>query len=179
MVEATRALLDFSYLVQRNDLDEKTIDMVDDALARFHKHHEVFRATDVRPTGFSLPRQHSLAHYRVNIEDFGAPNGLCSSITESHHKSAVKKPWRWSSRYEALGQMLLTNQRLDKLAASHVDFIERGMLVRDRPPPAPDLDDGEEEDGGPVDGEHVMAHVVLARTRRTSVLMHTVKVPNL
>ena len=69
--------------------------------------------------------------------------------------------------------MLLTNQQLDKLAASHADFIERGMLACDRPPPAPDLDDGEEEDGGPVDREHVMAHVVLAHTQHKSVLTHT------
>ena len=31
-------------------------------------------------------------------------------------------------RSEALGQMLLTNQRLDKLAAARVDFTDRGML---------------------------------------------------
>ena len=74
--------------------------------------------------------------------------------------------------------MLLTNQWLDKLAASCADFIERGMLVCDRPPPALDLDDGEDEDGGAVDGECVMAHVVLACTQCVSVLMHTVKVPN-
>ena len=29
---------------------------------------------------------------------------------------------------QALGQMLLTNQRLDKLAASYVDFENREML---------------------------------------------------
>jgi hypothetical protein len=40
----------------------------------------------------------------------------------------VKEPWRRSSRFEALGQMLLTNQRLDKLAAARVDFADHGML---------------------------------------------------
>jgi len=59
---------------------------------------------------------------------FGAPNGLCSSMTEAKHIKAVKEPWRRSSRYEPLGQMLLTNQRLDKLAASRIDFTSRGML---------------------------------------------------
>ena len=59
---------------------------------------------------------------------FGAPNGLCSSITESKHIKAVKQPWRRSSHYEALGQMLLTNQHLDKLAAAHVNFTHCGML---------------------------------------------------
>ena len=38
-----------------------------------------------------------------------------TSITENKHIFAAKKPWRRSSRFEALGQMLLTNQRLEKL----------------------------------------------------------------
>ena len=41
---------------------------------------------------------------------------------------AVKKPWRRSSRYEALKQMLVINTRNDKLAAAHVNFASRGML---------------------------------------------------
>ncbi|KAF8953940.1 hypothetical protein BDZ97DRAFT_1678489, partial [Flammula alnicola] len=46
----------------------------------------------------------------LQVQEFGAPGGLCSSITESRHITAVKKPWRRSSRFEALGQMLITNQ---------------------------------------------------------------------
>jgi hypothetical protein len=65
------------------------------------------------------------------IWEFGALNGLCSSIMESKHVKAVKEPWRHSNRFEALGQMLLTNQRLDKLAASCSDFKARGMLEGD------------------------------------------------
>ena len=56
------------------------------------------------------------------IHEFGAPNGLFSSITESKHIKAIKEPWRHSSHFEALGQMILTNQRLDKLVAARVDF---------------------------------------------------------
>jgi hypothetical protein len=97
-------------------------------LKRFHRYREIFRTSGVRPRGFNLPRQHSLIHYHKLIRAFGAPNGLCSSITESKHIKAVKEPWRRSSRFEALSQMLLTNQRLDKLAASRVDFVDRGML---------------------------------------------------
>ncbi|KAG1727914.1 hypothetical protein EDD22DRAFT_982741 [Suillus occidentalis] len=45
------------------------------------------------------------------------------------HIKAVKEPWRWSNKHNALGQMLLTNQQLDKLAASRLDFAARRMLV--------------------------------------------------
>jgi hypothetical protein len=101
---------------------------MDIAVARFHQEREIFKETGVRDD-FSLPCQHSLSHYRHLIQQFGAPNGVCSSITESKHKEAVKNPWRRSSHNEPLGQMLLTNQRLDKLAASCVDFSARGMLT--------------------------------------------------
>ncbi|KAG1798405.1 hypothetical protein EV424DRAFT_1474991 [Suillus variegatus] len=100
---------------------------IQDVLTRFHTYCEVFRITGVVST-FSLPRQHSMTHYVYLIRLLGALNGLCSSITESKHIKAVKEPWRHSSRYKALGQMLLTNQCLDKLAASHMDFCICGML---------------------------------------------------
>src|SRR6267378_2350649 len=127
MVKAMRAFLDFCYIARRDIHDSHSLAAMDDALQRFHQYREIFRTTGVR-VDFNLPRQHSLIHYIKLIRAFGAPNGLCSSITESKHIKAVKEPWRRSSRFEALGQMLLTNQRLDKLAASRVDFTKRGML---------------------------------------------------
>ncbi|KAJ7700637.1 hypothetical protein B0H14DRAFT_2254991, partial [Mycena olivaceomarginata] len=82
----------------------------------------------VRPDDFSLPLQHSIVHFRPLIQAFGAPNGLCSSITESKHNKAVKKPYRHSRRNKPLSRILLINQRLDKLAAARVDFTARGMV---------------------------------------------------
>jgi hypothetical protein len=122
--------MDFCYLARRSLLTEDTLNEMDNALARFHREREIFRTLSVR-TDFNLPRQHSLIHYRRSIQQFGAPNGLCSSMTKNKHIKAVKEPWRRSNRYNALGQMLVTNQRIDKLAAARLDFVERGLL----PPP--------------------------------------------
>jgi len=127
VVRTFRAFLEFSYLVRRNVITEQTLDEIDDALQRFHHFREVFRNAGVVDT-FSLPRQHSMKHYNYLIRQFGAPNGLCSSITELKHIKAVKRPYRRTNRFQALGQMLLINQRLDKLAAARADFKERGML---------------------------------------------------
>ena len=128
IVRTFRAFLEFCYLVRRDIHTEDSIAQVQDALVRFHCYRVIFESTGVRPDGFSLPPQHSILHYPKLIRMFGAPNGLCSSMTEAKHIKAVKEPWRRSSRYEPLGQMLLTNQRLDKLAAARVDFTSRGML---------------------------------------------------
>ncbi|KAJ6574091.1 hypothetical protein B0H19DRAFT_1341063 [Mycena capillaripes] len=168
MVQAIAAFLDFCYLVRRPDFYEDTLDSVDAAVHKFHIHRNIFKTLNVRTdtlggsTAFSLPRQQSMVHYRHGIEECGAPGGVCSSITESRHITAVKKPWRRSSRYEALSQMLQTNQCLDKLAAARADFVKRGMLP---PVYAPPVADPEDDDGGPIDTMRVDGNVVLARTR--------------
>ncbi len=78
--------------------------------------------------GFSLPRQHSMNHYPAMIRLFRAPNGVCSSITKAKHIKAIKEPWCHSNCDKPLKQMLFTNQRLDKLAATRVNFTQQGML---------------------------------------------------
>ncbi|KAF8872520.1 hypothetical protein CPB84DRAFT_1854424 [Gymnopilus junonius] len=181
MVRAIANLIEFCYLARRDILDEDTLDQMDSALSDFHENREIFRS--VRPDGFSLPRQHSLVHYRRSIELFGAPNGVCSSITENKHIKAVKRPYRRSNRNKPLGQMLVTNQRLDKLAAARVDFEARGMLrgsglpihllgeavaaaaITIPPPkPAPKPDDDERMEFGAVDEPMSQSEVKLAKT---------------
>lgn len=177
MVRCLSAFLDFCYLVRQSVINESTLTAIDDALARFHRDRVIFITEGVCPAGISLPQQHSIVHYRQVIELFGAPNGICSSITEAKHIKAVKEPWRRSSHYNALGQMLLTNQRLDKLAASRADFTSRGMLSgplvaygtvlytipEEDEPPDPDTEPANDDDTGPVGGPRVQAEVTLAR----------------
>ena len=77
----------------------------------------------------SLPHQHALFHYFYSIHLFGSPNGLCLSITESKHIKAVKEPWRQSSRYHALIQMLWTLVWMDKMENLQHAFAKMGMLA--------------------------------------------------
>ncbi|KAH9975649.1 hypothetical protein BJV74DRAFT_862382 [Russula compacta] len=95
---------------------------------------------------------HSLEHYRRNIQLFGAPNGLCSSITESKHIKAVKEPWRRSSHFEAL-----------------VDFASHGLLSG-VPPFGPDVEPPfGDPDAVPVPGPRVLNVVTLAVTRALAI----------
>lgn len=128
IIKTLNAFLNFCYIARQNVLTEDSLNALNIALERFHHYREIFQVSGVRPDGFSLPCQHSLKHYCRHIENFGAPNGLCSSITESKYITAVKKPWCRSGRYEALKQMLTINTRNDKLAAVQVDFSSCGML---------------------------------------------------
>ena len=179
MVKAIRSFLEFCYLVRRSVLDENDLDQLDELLADFHKEREIFRELGIR-SDFNLPRQHSMTHYCELVIKFGAPNGLCSSITESKHIQAVKKPWRRSSKFNALSQMLRTNQRIDNLAASTVDFQARGMLKESiwanyvDPPPPPQVGGpgqlpNDDDDGDGVDDRDILGEVNLAKEPSTSL----------
>ncbi|KAI9056389.1 hypothetical protein FKP32DRAFT_1586143 [Trametes sanguinea] len=168
MIQCISAFLDFSYLARRSSHDTLTLDAMDAALARFCALRQVFVETGVRPDGFSLPRQHALLHYTRMIKLFGSPNGVCTSISESKHIAAVKRPWRASNRNKPLLQILRTNTRLSKLAALRVQLGARGLLHGDvvsyalrtvgLAPPV-DEQEQEEEDHASVDNLAAMLDV--------------------
>ncbi|KAI0245200.1 hypothetical protein BJV78DRAFT_1277494 [Lactifluus subvellereus] len=178
VVKCLSAFLNFCYIVRQNAITATNLDKLKDVLERFHHHCEFFIGTaGVKGEFISLPRQHSLLHYIRSVRLFGSPNGLCSSITESKHIKAVKEPWRRSSRYKALVQILRTISRLDKLAAAQRAFTQLGMMdgttasytamIREggRPQPRATLmaDDGDEDDdSGPVAGSKALSSVELA-----------------
>ncbi|TFK59591.1 hypothetical protein BDN72DRAFT_905705 [Pluteus cervinus] len=182
MVQAISDLIEFCYLVRRDIIDDDTLVAISATLDRFHVHREAFR--DVRPDGFSLPRQHSLMHYHRSIQLFGAPNGLCSSITENKHIKAVKRPYRRSGKFKPLGYMLVTNQRIDKIATARTYYTSKGLMngpgiplhllagipVPPPPPPPPPLpDDDERIEMGAVEEPISQSEVKLAKTHVRSI----------
>ena len=131
MSQCLAVFLDFAYTARRSEHDTLCLGAMEEALQYFHDLRTIFIDTGVRPDGFGLPRQHSLVHYILSIRQFGSPNGLCSSITESKHIEAVKETWRRSNRNEPIGQMIRTLSRLSKLSSAAVEFGRRGMLQND------------------------------------------------
>ena len=127
MVQCVHAFLDFCYLVQRDFHDTKSLEAIQEALDQFYYYGNIFKDVEIRDN-FNLPQQHSLQHYVHLIREYSSPNGICLSITENKHIKAVKEPWRQSSRWQAMRQMLISNQCMDKLAVSHTLFKSRGML---------------------------------------------------
>lgn len=120
IIQCFNAYLHFCYIARMSTFTEHTLDCLDEALKQFHRYQKVFQQFGVQElttAGFSLPCQHAMTHYRRHIENFGAPNGLCSSITESKHIAVVKCPWRQSSRNNAIRQIMLTNHHMEKLTA--------------------------------------------------------------
>ena len=128
MVKCLRYLIEFCTLVRRNVHDTTTVKRLEELLGLYHQSRQIFIDAGIRKKDWQPLCQHCMIHYAKLIRAFGALNGLCSSITESKHIEAVKEPWRRSNRFQALEQMLNTNQRLDNLSAARVAFNSHGML---------------------------------------------------
>ncbi|KAI0685977.1 hypothetical protein C8T65DRAFT_517206, partial [Cerioporus squamosus] len=132
MVQCIAVFLDFCYLARRPSHDSHSIAVMRELLDRFEALRPVFEVDKVRlDDGFALPRQHSIFHYPRGIQLFGSPNGLCSSITESKHITAVKQPWRESNRRNPIGQIVRKITRENKLAAARSEFGRRNMFYGD------------------------------------------------
>lgn len=69
-----------------------------------------------------------MVHYQQHIQNFGAPNSLCLSIIKSKHITTVKQPWHQSNHYNPIGQIMLTNQQMEKLTIACICFTLQGML---------------------------------------------------
>ena len=127
MICTFHVFLEFCYIAWKNVIIETDLSVLEGALLSFYANCKIIVTSGVWEE-FLLPRQHSLTHYPHLIWLFGAPNGISSSITESQHIRTVKEPWQQSNWHDAVSQMLVINQRLDKLAAACSDFAKQGML---------------------------------------------------
>ncbi|KAI6013170.1 hypothetical protein BKA83DRAFT_4466263 [Pisolithus microcarpus] len=141
-----RTFLEFCYIAHCNVITESALKELNDALQRFYHYREFFKMVEVATT-FSLPRQHSMKHYVELIRQFGAPNGLCSSMTENKHIRAVKKPYR---RLETLITRGVSREDGDE---DEAELPRSASIVGDN--------DLAEADDGPTS---LSAHLELART---------------
>ena len=157
--------MDACYIARRNSINSTSRERLYDCVQTYFQLRTIFLDAGIRTT-VSIPRQHALKHIYDAIRLFGSPNGLCSSITESKHIEAVKRPWRRSSRFLALIQMLRILQRMDKMMALYrylkyrrflqgfgweADLADSSNDATDVP--IDDLEEHEDEDEAAVSGE--------------------------
>ncbi len=128
MVLALRAFMDFCYLVRCSIID-------DDGMKKFMTHLSAFFAIEkyLGPLLFVPPG--SLCRGNTPWSTTPSKFVLSRHQTVFAHQSPNRSTLRLSkslggksNKFNALKQMLLTNQWVDKLAAARHDFEDRGML---------------------------------------------------
>ncbi|KAI6097698.1 hypothetical protein EDD16DRAFT_1697820 [Pisolithus croceorrhizus] len=143
MLQALSAFMDFCYIVHQSSLAE-----------------------GIHSDGISIPRIHALQHYHEAIELFGAPNGLSTSIVESKHIHAVKRPYQRSNKNEEMAQVLLVNHLFSGLLDKPLipqDNVHEDTSFQDDPY----LQEAEDDDSERVDAVVQLAHKPSPRKLRT------------
>jgi hypothetical protein len=114
ILRATRALLDFLYLSQYPVHTSQTLDMLDNALDRFHESKSVFMDLGIR-TNFNIPKLHSLLHYANSIQLFGTTDNYNTEFTERLHIDFTKDAYRATNHKDEYPQMTLWLERMEKV----------------------------------------------------------------
>ncbi|KAH8976821.1 hypothetical protein EDB92DRAFT_2012952 [Lactarius akahatsu] len=122
LIRAARALLDFVYLAQYPSHTSKTLQRLEDCLARFHENKDIFIDLGVCEH-LNLPKIHSMLHYRSSITLFGTTDNYNTEQSERLHIDFTKDAYRATNRKDEYTQMTAWLERREKIRI-HTAFIE-------------------------------------------------------
>jgi hypothetical protein len=121
IIKTVRALLDFLYLAQLPSHTTDTLLRLEDSLARFHNHKDVFVDLGVREH-FNIPKVHSLLHYKSSITLFGTTDNYNTEQTERLHIDFTKDAYRATNHKDEYYQMTAWLERREKIQ-QHTSFV--------------------------------------------------------
>ncbi|KZV74632.1 hypothetical protein PENSPDRAFT_572729 [Peniophora sp. CONT] len=136
LLQAVRALLDFTYLVQFPEASEDTLDELQRALKSFHKNKWIFKELKARKH-FDFPKMHALYHYAESIRLFGTADNFNTAYSERLHIDFAKSAWRATNRKDEYPQMTVWLQRREQIRAhqAYIDWRLSGRpAVKDMAP---------------------------------------------
>jgi hypothetical protein len=122
LVCSVRALLDFLFLAQYPVHTDETLELLQNALNRFHENKEIFIHLGVR-NNFNLPKLHFANHYVHKIKHFGTTDNFNTEYTERLHIDLAKDAYRATNRKDEYVQMTAWLERKEKIAR-HEQFIQ-------------------------------------------------------
>ncbi|KAH9910875.1 uncharacterized protein BXZ73DRAFT_93522 [Epithele typhae] len=132
LVRAVRAILDFLYLAQYPAHTSDTLELLKDALRRFHENKSIFIILAIREH-FKIPKLHFLDHYFELILLFGTTDNYDTQLFERLHIDLAKEAWRATNHKDEFVQMTLWLERREKMQR-HAAFVAWRLNVEDTVP---------------------------------------------
>lgn len=111
---ATRALVDFAYLVEYPRHDEGTLAEMQERLNMWHEHQDVFLRLTPRQD-MNIPKLHHLHHAMDMVRLVGSLKYVSTDESEASHIEFAKEPFRASNKRNPESQMVTSYDRLDKI----------------------------------------------------------------
>lgn len=121
LLRSLRGLLDFLYLAQYPIHSTTTLELMEDALARFHADKDVFIELGVR-THFNIPKLHFAVHYVNLIKLFGTTDNFNTEYTERLHIDLAKDAYAATNKKDEFPQMTRWLTRREKMSR-HAEYV--------------------------------------------------------
>jgi hypothetical protein len=115
IIKASVAILNIVYFMRYESHDNTTLDLLQDAIDRFHKNKAVFIDLKIW-THFNIPKLHALQHYVDSIQLFGTVDGYNTEILEQLHIDMAKKAYWASNHHDHTSQMATWLHQQEKMA---------------------------------------------------------------
>ncbi len=122
LVVPVRALFDFLYLAQLSVHSDDTLDLLEDALKRFHNNKAIFLDFGIQEN-FNLPKLHFANHYIEMIKRYGTTDNVNTQYTEWLHIDFAKDAYDATNHKDEFTQMTLWLERKEKILR-HNQFIQ-------------------------------------------------------
>ena len=114
LIQAVRAVLDFLYLAQYPVHTDETLEMLEDALARFHQAKDIFINLGIRES-FNIPKLHFVQHYVMLIWLYGTTDNFDTAYTEQLYIDFAKDAYHATNRKDEFTQMANWLERKEKI----------------------------------------------------------------
>ncbi|KAF8601984.1 hypothetical protein BDV93DRAFT_445066, partial [Ceratobasidium sp. AG-I] len=130
-VGAACCIIDFLYRSHAPQMDEDDITNIEANLAEFHDYKEIFRQRQVLQTkhGWNgIPKIHMLSHYAHCTREMGTPDGYNTEGPERLHKDYVKFFYPFTSRVDAIPQIIVLLQRQEGWGLLRHELEREGVI---------------------------------------------------
>jgi hypothetical protein len=121
LLRCVRAIMDFLYYSQYPVHTDTTLELMQDALNRFHTNKDIFIDLGVRDH-FNIPKVHFLSHYIDLITLFGTTDNFNTQYTERLHIDYAKDAYAATNKKDEYTQMTTWLERKEKIQR-HEQFI--------------------------------------------------------
>ncbi|KZS88527.1 hypothetical protein SISNIDRAFT_417979 [Sistotremastrum niveocremeum HHB9708] len=116
-LDALRALMDFRYRTQAEDISEPDVSRITASLSEFHRLKSIIndplhKFREVK--GWQIPKLERMHHIIPSIRMMGAPHQYSTDRTENAHIEVVKVPYRLSSRRNNPTELVRILDRMEK-----------------------------------------------------------------
>ncbi|KAI9447517.1 hypothetical protein H4582DRAFT_2068099 [Lactarius indigo] len=114
LLQVVQALMDFAFIMQSPIHTGETLELLEDALSRFHENKSIFVDLGIREH-FNIPKLHFASHYVDLIKLYGTTDNVNTENTVQLHIDLAKDAYAATNHKDEFSQMTTWLEHKEKI----------------------------------------------------------------